>query len=152
MTRSIKISFLWLLTICGFAAHSVCDLLPMFWGKNMAVVATDGNVDQGMIVFMMTLSYLIPACGVFCMFFKAQALKVVNAVLAVLIGLFNIAHAFMELPSDNAGQYVIMPMMIIVGIVLACYSIKHVKAENEQAKPEARFDSALQARTKLKED
>jgi hypothetical protein len=49
MTKSIKISVLWLLTICGFAAHSICDVLPMFWGKNMAVVATDGNVDQGMI-------------------------------------------------------------------------------------------------------
>ena len=51
MTKSIKISVLWLLTICGFAAHSIYDVLPMFWGKNMAVVATDGNVDQGMIVF-----------------------------------------------------------------------------------------------------
>ena len=55
MTKSIKISVLWLLTICGFAAHSICDVLPMFWGKNMAVVATDGNVDQGMIVFMMII-------------------------------------------------------------------------------------------------
>ena len=55
MTRSIKITILWLLTVCGFAAHSICDVLPMFWGKNMAVVATDGNVDQGRIVFMMTL-------------------------------------------------------------------------------------------------
>ena len=45
MTRSIKISVLWLLTICGFACHSICDVLPLFWGKNMAVAATDGNVD-----------------------------------------------------------------------------------------------------------
>ena len=104
MTRSIKISILWLLTVCGFACHSICDVLPMFWGKNMAIAATDGNVDQGMIVFMMTLSYLIPACGVLCMLWKEKALKVINAVLAALIGLFNIAHAFMELPSDNAGQ------------------------------------------------
>ena len=36
MTKSIKISVLWLLTICGFTAHSICDVLPMFWGKNMA--------------------------------------------------------------------------------------------------------------------
>ena len=129
MTRSIKISILWLLNICGFAAHSICDVLPMFWGKNMAVVATDGNVDQGMIVFMMTLSYLIPACGILCMLWKTKALKVINAVLAVLIGLFNIAHAFMELPSDNAGQYIIMPMMIIVGIMLAWYSIIYVKED-----------------------
>ena len=129
MTRSIKITILWLLTVCGFASHSICDVLPMFWGKNMAVVASDGNVDQGMIVFMMTLSYLIPACGVLCMLWTAKALKVINAVLAVLIGLFNIAHASMELPSDNAGQYVVMPMMIIVGIVLAWYSIKYVRED-----------------------
>ena len=81
MTRSIKISILWLLTVCGFACHSICDVLPMFWGKNMAIAATDGNVDQGMIVFMMTLSYLIPACGVLCMLWKEKALKVINAVL-----------------------------------------------------------------------
>ena len=129
MTKSIKISVLWLLTICGFAAHSIYEVLPMFWGKNMAVVATDGNVDQGMIVFMMTLSYLIPACGILCMLWKTKALKVINAVLAVLIALFNIAHAYMELPSDNAGQYIIMPMMIVIGIILAWYSIKHVKED-----------------------
>ncbi|MCR5578014.1 MAG: aldo/keto reductase, partial [Prevotella sp.] len=64
-----------------------------------------------------------------CVLWKVKALKVINAVLAVLIGLFNIAHAFMELPSDNAGQYVIMPMMIIVGIVLAWYSIKYVRED-----------------------
>ncbi len=28
MTKSIKISVLWLLTICGFSAHSICDVLP----------------------------------------------------------------------------------------------------------------------------
>ena len=129
MTKSIKISVLWLLTICGFACHSICDVLPLFWGKNMAVAATDGNDDQGMIVFMMTLSFLIPACGVLCMLAKAKTAKIINAVLAVLIALFNIAHAFMELPSDNAGQYIIMPMMIVIGVTLAWYSIKYVKED-----------------------
>ena len=127
MTTSIKISVLWLLTICGFACHSICDVLPMFWGKNMAIAATDGNVDQGMVVFMMTLSFLIPACGVLCMLSKTRVIYVINAVLAVLMALFNIAHAFMELPTDNAGQYIIMPMMIVVGIFLACLSIKYVR-------------------------
>jgi len=132
MTTSIKISVLWLLTICGFACHSICDVLPMFWGKNMAIAATDGNVDQGMVVFMMTLSFLIPACGVLCMLSKTRVMHVINAVLAVLMALFNIAHAFMELPTDNAGQYIIMPMMIVVGIFLACLSIKYVR-HNEQS-------------------
>ena len=129
MTRSIKVTVLWLLTVCGFAAHSICDVLPMFWGKNMAVVATDGNVDQGMIVFMMTLSYLIPVCVLLCLLTdcRAKLSRTVNAVLAVIIALFNVAHAFMELPSDNAGQYVILPVMVVIGCVLAWHSFKYVK-------------------------
>ena len=129
MTRCSKIVALWLLTICGFACHSITDILPMFWGKDMAVAATDGNVDQGMIVFMMTISFLIPSCGLFCMLTdnKAKLQRMVNAILAVLIALFNIAHAFMELPSDNAGQYVIMPVMIVIGLALAWHSVKNVK-------------------------
>lgn len=99
----------------------------MFWGRDMAVVATDGNVDQGMIVFMMVLSFLVPACGVYCMLWKSRALKLVNVVLAFIIALFNIAHAAMELPAETAGQYVILPAMIAVGLVLAWHSIKYVR-------------------------
>ena len=62
MERNQKIIALWLMTICGFACHTLPDILPMFWGKDMAVVATNGNFDYGMIVFMMTLSFFIPVC------------------------------------------------------------------------------------------
>ncbi len=95
----------------------------------MAVMATDGSVNQGMVVFMMTIAFLMPACGVLCTLAKSKALKVTNAVLAVLIALFNIAHAFMELPGDNAGQYIVMPMMVVIGLVLAWHSIKYVKED-----------------------
>ena len=129
MERNYKILFLWLMIISGFACHTLTDMLPMFWGKDMAVVATDGNVDQEMIVFMMTLSYLIPVCGLLCLLTdcRAKLLKTVNAVLAVIIALFNVLHAFMELPSDNAGQYVILPVMVVIGCVLAWHSFKYVK-------------------------
>jgi len=129
MERNNKILFLWLMIISGFACHTLTDMLPMFWGKDMAVVATDGNVDQGMIVFMMTLSYLIPVCGMLCLLTDCHAKlsRTVNAVLAVIIALFNVAHAFMELPSDNAGQYVILPVMVVIGCILAWHSFKYVK-------------------------
>ena len=29
MTRSVKITALWLLTICGFSCHSICDVLSL---------------------------------------------------------------------------------------------------------------------------
>ena len=129
MRRNQKIIVLWLMIICGFACHTLTDVLPMFWGKDMAVAATNGNVDYGMIVFMMTLSFFIPVCGIFCLLTdcRTKLLRIINAVLAVLIGLFNIAHAFMELPSENAGQYVILPMMVVIGCVLSWHSIKIIK-------------------------
>ena len=129
MTRNAKIATLWLLTICGFATHSICDILPMFWGKDMALVATDGNVDQSMIVLMMTLSFFIPVCGILCLLSKANCFKVINVILALVIALFNVAHALMELPSDNVGQYIVMPMMAVLGFVLAWHSIKYVKED-----------------------
>ena len=55
--------------------------------------------------------------------------KVINVILALLIALFNVAHALMELPSDNAGQYIVMPMMAVLGFVLAWHSIKYVKED-----------------------
>lgn len=62
MEKKTKIIVLWLLTICGFASHSITDILPMFWGKNVAV-ATDGVVPDGMIAFMMLLAFFLPACA-----------------------------------------------------------------------------------------
>ena len=129
MTRNIKIIILWLTTVCGFACHSICDVLPMFWGKDMAVMDANGNVDQGMIVFMMTLSFLVPCCGLLCMMFRKNWTNYVNVALACIIALFNVAHLCMEIPSDNAGQYVILPLMVVVGFILAYQSVKAIKEE-----------------------
>lgn len=126
MKRNSKILALWLLTIGGFASHSIADLLPLFWGKDLRI-ATDGNVDQGMIVMMMSLSYLLPACGILCTLSEKKFTKVLNAALALVIALFNVAHALMELPSDNAGQYVVLPMMVAIGLLLAWQSVKNAK-------------------------
>ena len=128
MERIHKIITLWLMIMCGFASHSLTDFLPMCWGKDVRI-ATDGVVDQSMIMCIVILSFLIPVIGLFCMLtdVKSKAVTMCNAVLACLIALFNVAHACMELPSDNAGQYVIMPMMIIIGAALAWHSVKYLK-------------------------
>lgn len=67
MKREMKIVTLWLMTICGLCCHTLTDLLPIFWGKNLAVMATDGNVQWGMIVMMMTITFVIPVIGLFCL-------------------------------------------------------------------------------------
>jgi hypothetical protein len=35
----------------------------------------------------------------------------------------------MEIPSDNAGQYVILPLLVVVGFILAYQSVKAIKVE-----------------------
>ena len=132
MKRKTKIIVLWLLTICGFASRSITDMLPMFWGKNVAI-ATDGVVPGGMVAFMMLLSFFLPACAILCLLAdgKGKALKWVNAVLAGFMALFNIAHGFMELPSDNVGQYLVLPMMVVIGLYLAYLSFKFVRQDEQ---------------------
>jgi len=105
-------------------------MMPMFWGKNISI-ASDGLVDYGMIVMIITISFLMPVCGILSVMseMKSKALKIVNTVLAVLIALFNVAHACMELPSENTAQYLVMPLLIIIGLLLAFHSFKYVKEE-----------------------
>lgn len=128
MEKKTKIIALWLLTVCGFASHSITDILPMFWGKNIAI-ASDGVVPSGMIVFMVMLSFFLPACAILCLLAdtKGNALNWLNAALAGFVALFNIAHLCMELPSDNIGQYLILPMMAVIGLCLAYHSFRYAR-------------------------
>lgn len=36
-TLKIKIVVLWVAVICGFALHTLADLLPLFWGENITI-------------------------------------------------------------------------------------------------------------------
>lgn len=105
---------------------------PHVWGKNVAI-ATDGVVPGGMVAFMVLLSFFLPACAILCLLAdgKGKALKCVNAVLAGFMALFNIAHGFMELPSDNVGQYLVLPMMVVIGLYLAYLSFRLVRQDEK---------------------
>lgn len=120
MGKRSQIIVLWLMTVGGFVCHSIMDLLPLFWNQSIAVDAS-GTAPASMLLMMATLSLLLPSCGIFCLLptCPKRWLLWVNTVLATVIGLFNIVHAYMELPSDNAAQYIVMPLMIVVGLCLA---------------------------------
>ena len=120
MEKRTQTVVLWLMTMGGFACHALMDLLPLFWSQNIAI-DTGGTAPASMLVMMATFSLLLPACGIFCLLpaHPKRWLMWVYTVLGTVIGLFNIDHAFMELPSDNAAQYIVMPLMIIIGLCLA---------------------------------
>lgn len=125
-----KIIVLWLITMLGFLSHSLMELLPLFWGVDVTVSAT-GEIPQAMFLMMAVFCYLLPVCGIACLFFKHKGWLIANAVLACFIGLFNVIHAGMDLfPSENTAQYVIIPTMVVAGVFLAWYSVR--LAINEQ--------------------
>ena len=109
------------MTMGGFAFHSLMDLLPLFWSQGVAI-SNDGTAPAPMLLMMATLSMLLPVCGLFCLMAGRRWALVTNVVLALVIALFNIVHAFLELPSDNAAQYIVMPLMIVIGLLLAWQS------------------------------
>ena len=78
-----------------------------------------------MLVFMMAVSYLIPVAGMLCVLYSSsKAASVINAALAVFIGLFCIAHMAELVNEFNPVQLVILPVMAAVGVLLATDSIK----------------------------
>lgn len=121
MERQTKIAILWIVLMCGLTIHSLADLMPLFWAENIAV-SQDGNAPVGLLVFMMTMTYLIPVSGILCAMFWNQRLgKKINAVLSTLTAIFNTAHCF-ELLDFTPMQVPMLVGNLAVSIVLCVIS------------------------------
>ena len=125
MKRKNKIIVLWLMIMIGFVCHSLMDMLPLFWGHDISI-SDSGTAPQGVLMMMAVITFLLPVCAISCLLTDGHGGKqtFVNAVLAVIMALVNIAHMFMELPSTNYSQYIIMPCLAVIGIYLAYYSVR----------------------------
>ena len=122
-----KIVTLWLMIMAGFAFHMITDVMPIFWGANVAT-DTSGEVPQGLVFFMMAISYLLPCAGIFCTLWSDKRLWLkVNAALAVAAALFNLAHTAELVAGFSAAQLAILATLDIVGIVLAIESLRAAK-------------------------
>ncbi len=127
MERKRRILFLWASIIGGFAIHSLADLMPLFWSENISISET-GKAPAGMLLFMMTASYLIPVAGMICMlYFSSRTARIVNTVLALFIALFCILHMLELIIGFNPVQLVILPVMAVTAILLAADSVKALK-------------------------
>ena len=94
MNRVSKVSFMWVVIMVGFAMHMLADMLPAFWGVNIAMPDATGEAPVGMLIFMMSLSFFIPMCGLLCMQYRrCKAMLTINLVLAGIMMVFNIFHA-----------------------------------------------------------
>ena len=122
MDRKSKIITFWVLTICGFLAHTITDAMPAFWGESIA--AMQPPASTGMIAFMMIVSYLIPVIGILLLIYGGKICKTINAVLACIMAVFTVFHLSELFQEFNAAQLTIMPMMSVVAIIMAKESLK----------------------------
>ena len=129
MNRVSKVSFMWVVIMVGFAMHMLADMLPAFWGVNIAMPDATGEPPVGMLIFMMSLSFFIPMCGLLCMQYRrCKAMLTINLVLAGIMMVFNIFHASELIAEFNPVQLLIHPVMVVAGIYLFTFSLREKKA------------------------
>jgi hypothetical protein len=126
-----KVSLLWVIIMVGFMAHIITDILPVFWGVNIAMPDATGVAPTGMMLFMIGMAFFIPMCGLLCMNYRSsKTMRVINLVLASAMMLFNIFHVSELFMEFNPVQTLIHPVMVVLGIYLFIYSLRLVKQKS----------------------
>lgn len=127
-TKISKVSLIWVIIMVGFAMHMLTDMLPAFWGADIAMPDATGEAPMGMMLFMIGMAFFVPMCGLLCMNYRnCKAMRVINLVLACIMMLFNIFHATELLMEFSPVQLLIHPVMMLLGVYLFIYSLRLVK-------------------------
>ncbi len=130
-TKTSKVSLLWVIIMIGFAMHMLADMLPAFWGVNIAMPDATGVAPMGMMLFMIGMAFFVPMCGLLCMNYRSsKTMRVINLVLAGVMMLFNIFHASELFMEFSPVQLLIHPVMVVLGIYLFIYSLRMVRQKN----------------------
>lgn len=127
VTTKIRIATLWATVMCGFALHTLADLLPLFWNGNITIDPS-GNAPVWLLTFMMTVSYLIPSCGILCTFYgDRRAWRIANCAFAALVLFFNVFHLSELFMEFNPVQLPLLPVILCVSGFLFRESWRGVK-------------------------
>ena len=127
-TKVSKVSLIWVIIMVGFAMHMLADMLPAFWGADIAMPDATGEAPTGMMLFMIGMAFFVPMCGLLCMNYRScKAMRVINLVLAALMMLFNIFHASELIMEFSLVQLLIHPVMAALGVFLFVYSLRMLK-------------------------
>lgn len=131
MEKISKVSLLWVIIMVGFMGHIITDLLPVFWGANIAMPDATGTAPTGMMLFMIGMAFFVPMCGLLCMNYRSnKTMRVINLVLASVMMLFNIFHVSELFIEFNPVQLLIHPVMVVLGIYLFIYSLRLFKQKD----------------------
>ena len=125
--RHTKIAILWVPVMCGLTLHSLADLMPLFWNEAIAISET-GHAPEGLLTFMMSISYLVPVCGILLSLYgKTRSWNILNGLLATFILLFNLFHTCELFTDFSIVQLPLLPVILIVSAILCVMSWKLTK-------------------------
>ncbi len=123
----IRVTILWVVVMCGLTVHSLADLMPLFWSEPVAI-SDSGAAPSGLLAFMMTVTYLIPVCGILCTLYgNKRFCGITNVVLAAIVFLFNLFHMSELFMDFSIVQLPLLPVILIVSGILCTESWKLMK-------------------------
>lgn len=129
MKENFKISILWVSIIAGMSAHSLMDMIPLFWNVDIAI-SNDGVAPMSMLVLMAVVSFTLPMTGLLLSLYACKSrYKLIHFCLASLIAVFCTLHCTELIFSFELPQLFIHPMLALLSIILAHEAWKWYKAD-----------------------
>lgn len=123
--KKIRVVLFWMLFISGIVVHSLGDVLPIFWGVDVAMEHS-GVDPAGMLSFMMIIEYVLPLTAIlFVLYGKGKLSAIVNLVLALLIALFNLMHCSELFMDFTCTKLFTLPFVLLVSLLLAVESWRY---------------------------
>jgi hypothetical protein len=117
-----KIIVLWVTILLGLNLHCIIELIPLFYGADIALPEAPGAMPAG-IGWMFLLSYLIPmVCMVLVALISAGWFKITNLMIAALYTLFNLFHFVAHLKEGFGVQTVLLVSILAFSILLTLKS------------------------------
>jgi hypothetical protein len=122
MKNSSKIIVLWSTIVLGLFVHCIIELMPLFFGADIAMPDASGVMPAWMN-WMFLSFYLIPMiCMVLVALVSATWFKIVNFILAILYALFNVFHLVEHLQEGFGVQAVLLICILIFSVLLTLKS------------------------------
>ena len=125
MDRKVRIAVLWLMVMLGGLVHTIVEIMPIFWGDNVAAMPQNEAQMHGMMIFSACFFLTLPALGELCTLYGCRRwATIANAVLAGLMLLLNTAHPIMDLAGAPIAQWFILPVVFALNLLLFIDALK----------------------------
>ncbi|MGP1514575.1 MAG: hypothetical protein ACTTJH_01295 [Bacteroidales bacterium] len=118
-TSKERIPVFWVMLIVGLIAHSIMDMMPLFFGGDLTMEGANGTMPVAMAIMMAMLIFTIPFAGLLiCLYGKRRCWLITEIIIATILLLFNLFHMAELFTGAGVGQIFIMPFNFLTALLL----------------------------------